>query len=105
MVTIPQEILEITYDYINRLQKHIKVDKVILFGSYAKGTYTNDSDIDLAIFSDAFANMTRIDGLTFLLMQALEYSIDFQPQPYTLKDYLEKDGFTNEIIETGVEIY
>ena len=82
----------------------IPVEKVVLFGSYARGNYTEDSDVDLAVFSSAFNNMTRVDGLTFLLMQALDYQIDIQPQPYTMKDYIERTGLVDEIIKTGIEI-
>ncbi len=104
MGTIPQEVLSVTTDYINKLKQQIPVEKVVLFGSYAKGSYTNDSDVDLAVFSPAFDNMTRLDGLTFLLMQALGYKIDIQPQPYTMKDYKEHTGLVDEIIRTGIEI-
>ena len=54
MGTIPQEVLNIITDYINKLKQQIPVEKVVLFGSYAKGNYTKDSDIDLAIFSPFF---------------------------------------------------
>ncbi|HEY5583872.1 MAG TPA: nucleotidyltransferase domain-containing protein [Ruminiclostridium sp.] len=104
MGTIPQEVLRVTTDYINKLKKQIPIEKVILFGSYAKGTNTLDSDVDIAVFSSAFENMSRVDGLTFLLMQALEYKIDIQPQPYTMKDYIEHIGLIDEILNTGVEI-
>lgn len=104
MGTIPQEVLNITTKYINKLNQQILVEKAILFGSYAKGNYAKDSDVDLPVFSPAFENMTRVDGLTFLLMQALEYKIDIQPQPFTMKDYIEKMGLVDEILKTGMEI-
>lgn len=104
MGTIPQEVLSVTTEYVSKLKKQIPVEKVILFGSYARGTYTEDSDIDVAVFSQAFESMSRVDGLTFLLMQALEYKIDIQPQPYTMKDYTEHAGMVDEILKTGVEI-
>ncbi len=104
MGTIPQEVLSVTTDYINKLKKLILVEKVILFGSYAKGTNTVDSDVDIAVFSPAFENMSRVDGLTFLLMQALEYKIDIQAQPFTMKDFSEHTGLVDEILVTGLEL-
>lgn len=104
MGTIPQEVLNVATDYISKLKKQIPIEKVILFGSYAKGTYTVDSDVDIAVFSPAFENMSRVDGLTLLLMQALGYKIDIQPQPYTMKDYTDHTGLVDEILKTGVEI-
>jgi uncharacterized protein len=32
--------------------QHLNVSKVILFGSYAKGTQTDDSDIDLLVVTN-----------------------------------------------------
>jgi len=37
---------------IQIFSKHIEIEKVIIFGSRAKGTYKNGSDIDLAIIGD-----------------------------------------------------
>ncbi|MHB1336985.1 MAG: nucleotidyltransferase family protein [Candidatus Humimicrobiaceae bacterium] len=104
MGKIPQEVLSVAMDYINKLKQQIPVEKVVLFGSYAKGNYTKDSDVDLAVFSPAFDSMSRVDGLTFLLMQALGYKIDIQPQPYTMKDYTEHTGLVDDILKTGIEI-
>jgi predicted nucleotidyltransferase len=66
--------------------------------SYEDFDYTKDSDIDIAVFSPVFENMSRVDGLTFLLMQALGYKIDIQPQPYTMKDYVEHTGLVDAVI-------
>ena len=104
MGTVPQEVLNITTEYIKKLKQQIPVEKAIIFGSYAKGNYAKDSDVDIAIFSPAFENITRVDGVTLLLMQALSYKIDLQPQPFTMKDYIEKTGLVEEILKTGVEI-
>ena len=104
MGAVPQEVLNVMTDYINKLKKKIPVEKVILFGSYSKGSYTRDSDVDIAIFSSEFENMSRLDGLTFLLMEALGYNIDIQPQPYTMRDYFERTGIVDDILKTGIEL-
>ncbi len=104
MAAIPQDVLNLANEYITKLRTQIPIAKVILFGSYSKGTYTKDSDIDLAIFSSAFQKMSRIDGTTYLLMQALEYKMDIQPQPYTMEDYNQHLGIVDDIIKTGIEI-
>ena len=48
MANIPKNILEIIIKYIQELSKEISIDKVIIFGSYAKNTYNEDSDIDIS---------------------------------------------------------
>jgi predicted nucleotidyltransferase len=104
MDRIPESIQKIINDYIRKLNKKIVIDKAILFGSYAKGTPHKYSDVDLAIFSDYFKNMNRIDGLYFLLLNAVDYEIDLEPQPFTMDDYRQPVGIVKEIIETGIEI-
>ncbi len=104
MVKVPDEIIKISTDYINRIKIMIPVEKAFLFGSYAKGNYTKNSDLDIAVFSPAFENMTRIDGLILLLSPALEYKADIQPQPFTMQDYNDNSGIMDEIKRTGIEL-
>lgn len=105
MAQIPENIDNAVREYISELRKEIPVRKAILFGSYASGNYTKDSDVDLAIFSDYFEGTSRVDGIKFLLSRARKYSqMDFQPIPFTYRDYLERDGFVAEVLKKGVEI-
>lgn len=104
MDRIPKQIQKIIEDYVNNLNQEISVDKVILFGSYAKGTVHEYSDVDLAIFSDYFKNISRIDGIQYLLLRAMDYDIDLEPQPFTMDDYKEPVGIVEEILKTGIEI-
>jgi uncharacterized protein len=105
MAQIPENINNAVREYISELSKEIPVQKAILFGSYANGNYTKDSDVDLAIFSDYFEGRSRIDGIKFLLSRARKYAkMDFQPIPFTYRDYIESDGFAAEVLKEGVEI-
>ena len=54
MVNIPEAVRSGIEKYVERIRQEISVDKAILFGSYASGTFDNGSDIDLAIFSNYF---------------------------------------------------
>jgi predicted nucleotidyltransferase len=38
-------------------RKDVTVDKIILYGSFARGDYRDDSDIDLIVISDDFASL------------------------------------------------
>jgi predicted nucleotidyltransferase len=105
MAQIPENINNAVKEYILELSKEIPVQKAILFGSYANGNYTKDSDVDLAIFSNYFERTSRIDGIKFLLSRARKYvKMDFQPIPFTYRDYIERDGFAAEVLKEGVEI-
>ena len=104
MDKIPEYIQKIIKSYIDNLSSKISVEKVVLFGSYAKGNSHKDSDIDIAIFSDYFRNMTRADGIYFLLLPAMDYDVDLEPQPFTMDEYGEPTGLVKEILSTGIEI-
>ena len=105
MAKIPENIMNIVEDYLKDLSSDIKIDKAILFGSYAKGNYGVDSDIDLAIFSDSFKDMDRIESIKYLLKRARKYrGIDLQPISFTKQDYEEKIGIVEEVLKTGIEL-
>lgn len=104
MVKIPESIQGIVESYVHKIGKQIPIEKAILFGSYAKGNYDNESDIDIAIFSDYFVNLEGVDAFKFLFMQTLSYSKDLQPLAFTMGDYKDSLGMVEEIIKTGIEI-
>ena len=85
MVKIPENIRNVVEDYLKDLSDDIRIDKAIIFGSYAKGNYNIDSDIDLAIFSDSFKDMDRVESIKYLLnLGALIYN-QFLLQHETMK--------------------
>ncbi len=104
MANIPKDILELIIKYVQELSKEISIDKVIIFGSYAKNCYTEDSDIDIAIFSEDFKNTSIIENMSFLLIKTSGLGIDLQPQPFTPDDYSNPDGLVKEILDTGIEL-
>ncbi|WP_352418192.1 nucleotidyltransferase domain-containing protein [Proteiniborus sp.] len=105
MAKIPENIRNIVEDYLKDLSSEIKIDKAIIFGSYAKGNYNVDSDIDLAIFSDSFKYMERVESIKYLLKRARKYrGVDLQPISFTKQEYEERLGFVEEVLRTGIEL-
>ena len=39
-----------------------------------------------------------------MLLYAMDYDIDLEPQPFTLDDYKQPVGIVSEIIKTGIEL-
>jgi len=102
---IPENIRKVLINYLKDLSKEIDIDKAIIFGSYAKGNYDVDSDIDLAIFSDSFRGMERVESIKYLLRKARKYrGIDLQPISFTKQDYEERIGIVGEVLKTGIEL-
>jgi predicted nucleotidyltransferase len=93
----------------------LNVYKVILFGSYAKGTATEDSDIDLVVIlnTEEFAKSIdeRLDRQRPVSSSVLEinrlYPMDVIVYSKGEYDYLKNKGdfFVQEVEETGVKLY
>ena len=47
--TIDSRIMDSIKKYIEKISQYYKIEAIILFGSYAKGTENEDSDIDQRI--------------------------------------------------------
>ena len=97
------EIVESLNKYIEKVKEVYNIDSVILFGSYAKGTNDENSDIDVAIissdFEDIYDVMAELMGLTWNLDTRIE------PHPIKTQDFEEvSNPFIHEIIETGIKV-
>jgi predicted nucleotidyltransferase len=103
MVAIPEAVRSGINKYLERLREEIPVDKAMLFGSFARGTFDSGSDVDLAIFSDYFHGKRRVDNIAFLLSRAVDIDLDLEPLAFTCEEYVERIGLVDEIIRTGIE--
>lgn len=105
MDDITQKIDEIARDYVNEVKKHISVNKAFLYGSYAKGSYNEGSDLDIAIFSESFGEKKFVEVNAFLFSLARRYKeICIEPVGFSNLDMIDNNPFVKEIIETGKEI-
>ena len=85
------------------MTKKLKFEhSVILFGSYAKNTQHEFSDIDLALAADEFTGVGFIDIKLFV--KILKNFINIQPRTYSTEDFYKGDPFIEEIKKTGIEI-
>lgn len=80
------------------------VEKLILFGSYARGEASKESDIDLCIISSKFGKDT-IDELQFLLKKTRMIDTRIEPIPVSPQEYRKMDSpLIIEIKKFGREI-
>ncbi len=66
--------------------KGITIDKIVLYGSYARGRQRPDSDIDVAVVSRDFGK-DRIEEGMFLFRIAGEIDPRIEPVPISVKSY------------------
>lgn len=111
MVRKSTDIRNLVDEYVKALEPLLRVDKVILYGSYANGEPHEWSDIDLAVISRGFANKDRptrqkILARGKLASPSLLYAM-ISPLGYSVAEYnnAERQTFLGEIKRTGKVIY
>jgi predicted nucleotidyltransferase len=90
--------------YVNALKRdRITVERAILFGSFAKGKYRKDSDIDVAIISRDFQGIRFYDRARLVPLRR-DIDVRIEPIPFRPEDFNESDPLAAEVIATGEEI-
>ena len=82
------------------------VKKIILYGSYAKGLATKDSDIDVAVVVDMPSHRKRVEITADLFHYAGMVDCNIEPKCIFWDEYKkhEKASILAEIIKTGIEV-
>jgi predicted nucleotidyltransferase len=97
-----KDALDIALKYAYAVKTKYDFVKIILFGSYAKGNFNADSDIDIAVILKDYNNL--ID--TQLDLMRLRRKIDsrIEPHPFREKDFDISNPIVNEIVKYGQDI-
>ena len=98
---------------INKINEQIKEkykpDKIILFGSSARGTITENSDIDMLIIKDTDKKRNERFREVRALVRDLKRRIPFSPLVYTPVEIEKRvnlgDFFVKEILKEGKVLY
>ena len=98
--------LQVINEFNNRLVNEYKPHKVILFGSYARGTPSPDSDVDILVIL-SFKEKTAVMSAEILNRMNPRFQIDLLVRtPEQVRDRLEKgDFFMKDIIENCMVLY
>jgi len=77
------------------------VRRVILFGSYAKGTHTRDSDVDIII--DSYGQLKGMDF--FVLSSKLAQALPIASDIFEQREIKPNSQMHDEIAREGLVIY
>jgi len=91
------KIKEALAEFLNEINSHFEIDQVILFGSYARGDYHENSDIDIIIigsFQEQF--FERIGKILDLAPRDL----NIEPLVYTKEEFNKMQQNENPFILT-----
>jgi predicted nucleotidyltransferase len=104
MVKIPNQIIDSIKKFVTEAEKiNIHFQRVVLFGSYAKGTNHEWSDIDVAVVSESFEGIRFYDNLK-LSKPVIHSNIDIETHPYRPEDFNEDNPFVSEILKYAIQI-
>ena len=98
-----QLIMDIVAKFADTASKEMKLNKVILYGSYSKGSERGDSDIDIAVVSPDFTG-DRTEDQFRLMKYRRNIDLRIEPMPFRPEEFVLEDPFVREIIETGMVI-
>jgi predicted nucleotidyltransferase len=81
-------------------EQYASIEKVLLYGSRAKGNFKQSSDIDLSIIGD---------NLDLELLQSIEFELDDLLLPYkfdiSIYEKISDQEFLNHINRSGIIFY
>ena len=84
--------------------KFSEIESAYIFGSYAKGKFTEDSDIDIALIFSNLDDSKRFDIQVQLMLLAAKIDTRIEPHPISFEDFNSGNPFVVEIKKTGIKI-
>lgn len=73
--------------YLKKLKEDLRIEKVILYGSFAEGKASKDSDVDLIVISPSFARMDDDERLKLLYRKSVGFPYDLHVYGLTAKEF------------------
>ena len=99
---VKETALNIAKKYLKQLPDEIDVRRAYLFGSYAKGSNSGDSDIDIAIIYGSKKDIFEVQMQLLRLRRKIDLRIE--PHPIREKDFSTLNPFADEIMQSGFEL-
>ena len=93
------KVVDIVKKYIDEISKKFDIQEVYLFGSYAKGKATEESDVDLLI-------ATSVSGIQFYdLVETIRENLKKKVDILNYEQLNENPDLVHEILKDGIKIY
>jgi len=96
------DVINIVRRYAEALQSRFDFQKIIVFGSYARGNPGKDSDIDIAIVFSNFSNRFDIQAELMKLTRHIDTRIE--PHPFREHEFDISNPFVYEIVSSGMDV-
>ena len=94
-----EDVINIARKFTSIIKKNYDCKQVFLFGSYAKGTNREESDIDIAVILNGYENPIEIQLELMRLRRIIDSRIE--PHPFREKDFNASNPVAFEIMQHG----
>ncbi len=99
-----EQVIKLVEAYAKVVTQNMVVNKIILYGSYARGNYGKDSDIDVAVVVPRKSiSKNIIEDMAKLFRLRRNISTDIEP--VLLIDEKDNSGFLDDVLSYGQIIY
>jgi predicted nucleotidyltransferase len=99
---VNQHIIGTLKNYLKAIPASMRVKRAYLFGSYAKGSEHEDSDIDIALILENMEDKFITQQQLMKLRRNIDLRIE--PHPIDQEEFNFRNPFAFEIQQTGIEI-
>jgi uncharacterized protein len=96
------EALKIAHQYVESLSGKYVILQAFMFGSFAKGTNHEDSDIDVAIVIKSVTDI--IDAQIDMMKLRRKVDLRIEPHPFSATDFTSDNPVVSEILKYGIQI-
>jgi predicted nucleotidyltransferase len=93
---------EIAGKYVESISSKYQISQAFLFGSFAKGTFHDDSDIDVAIIVENVEDIIDVQIDMMKLRRKIDLRIE--PHPIMKSDFDYNDPLSFEVLKYGIII-
>jgi predicted nucleotidyltransferase len=97
-----KDAIDIAYRYANAIKLKFDFNRIILFGSYAKGNFHEESDIDIAVIFKDYSNSFDMQLELMRIRRKIDSRIE--PHPFRESEFESTNPIVFEILKYGQEI-
>ncbi len=94
--------IKLAQTYAKAIKENFNFSKIYLFGSFAKGNFTENSYIEIAFLFVYYKNLMDIQLELMRIRRKIDSRIE--PHPFREKDFNMSNPLVNEILRYGEEI-
>ena len=107
MVAAVTELDRVIVEFVGLVGKAVRVEAVVLYGSYANGSPDEWSDIDVAVISPDFEGIDMWKRQRIISRATVDRDPSLAPIGYPSSEYHNpgRHSFLREIIRTGKVVY